>query len=114
MATDPKRSVSPNSSPEPMPDEIRQALTGGLGDFSLRELLSFILSSLGQAERQTYLARTPADKGNGAYARSLTVGSLPLEVDVPRICTGAFRPTILPPPYQRDHSEETERICYAA
>ena len=54
MATDPKRSVSPNSSPEPMPDEIRQALAGGLGDFSLRELLSFILSSLGQAERQTY------------------------------------------------------------
>ena len=113
MATDPKRSVSPNSSPEPMPDEIRQALTGGLGDFSLRELLSFILSSLGQAERQTYLARTPADKGNGAYARSLTVGSLPLEVDVPRTRTGAFRPTILPPPYQRDYPEETEALLLA-
>jgi putative transposase len=113
MATDPKPSLSPNRSSESLPAEIRQALAGGLGDFTLRELLSLILSSLGQAERQAYLSRTPADKGNGAYARSLSVGSLPLEVDVPRTRTGAFRPTVLPPPYQRDYPEETEALLLA-
>jgi putative transposase len=113
MATDPKRSLSPNRPIDPLPSEIRQDLATGLGDFSLRELLGFLLSSLSQAERRAYLARTPNDKGNGAYARGLNLGSLPLEVDVPRTRSGVFRPTLLPPPYQRDYPEETEALLLA-
>ena len=92
MATDPDNSLSPNPSSEPLPAAVAQALAGGLGDFSLRELLGLLRSNLGHAERQQYLARTPGDKGNGAYARSLKVGSIPIEMAVPRTRNGAFRP----------------------
>lgn len=113
MATDPDTTLSPNSLSESLPTEIAQALAGGLGDFSLRELLGLMLSSLGHAERQKYLARTPADKGNGAYPRSLKLGSIPLDIAVPRTRQGSFRPTVLPPPYQRDYPEETQALLLA-
>jgi transposase-like protein len=96
-----------------MPAEIAQALAGGLGEFSLRELLGVMLSNLGFAERRKYLARTPADKGNGAYPRSLKVGSIPVDIAVPRTRNGAFRPSILPSPYQRDYPEETQALLLA-
>jgi transposase-like protein len=110
MATDPNPSVASNSPPQPLPSEIMQALAAGLGDFSLRELLGLILTSLSHAERQAYLARMPADKGNGAYPRSFNLGSLPLEIEVPRTRTGAFRPRLLPPLYQRDYPEQTQAL----
>ena len=113
MNTDPDNSLPPNPPSEPLPAEVAQALAGGLGDFSLRELLGLMLTSLGHAERQKYLAHTPADKGNGAYPRSLQMGSIPLEIAVPRTRTGAFRPTVLPPPYQRDYPEETQALLLA-
>jgi len=68
------------------------------------------LSSLGQAERQTYLARTPTDKGSGCYARSLKMGSIPLQIEVPRTRGGSFRPRLLPPPYQLDYPDETQAL----
>ncbi len=111
MTTDPDTSVTPN--PESLAPEIAQALAGGLGDVSLRELLGLLLSSVGRAERQSYLARTPTDKGNGAYSRSLKVGSIPLDVTVPRTRSGAFRPMVLPDPYQRDYPEETQNLLLA-
>jgi putative transposase len=110
VSTDPNPSVAPTSSSEPLPAEITQALAAGLGNFSLRELLSLVLTQLSHAERQAYLARIPADKGNGLYARSLNLGSVPLQVDVPRTRSGNFRPTVLPPPYQRDYPEETQAL----
>jgi putative transposase len=113
MATDPDTSLPPNSASDSLPAEIAQALAGGLGDYSLRELLSLMLTSLGRAERQKYLARTPADKGNGAYSRSLQVGSIPIDIDVPRTRNGTFRPTVLPPLYQRDYPEETQALLLA-
>jgi hypothetical protein len=74
MSTDPNPSVAPTSSSELLPADITQALAAGLGNFSLRELLSLVLTQLSHAERQAYLARIPADKGNGLYARSLNLG----------------------------------------
>jgi putative transposase len=110
MSTDPQPSVAPAVPSHSLSAELTQALAAGLGDFSLRELLSLILSSLGQAERQSYLARTPTDKGNGSYARSLKMGSIPLQIEVPRTRGGSFRPSLLPPPYQRDYPEETQAL----
>jgi len=89
MPTDPNPSLAPHSPSEPLPAELAQALAAGLGPFSLRELLALILNSLGHAERQAYLASTPADKGNGTYARSLKMGSIPLQIDVPRTRNGS-------------------------
>ena len=98
MSTDPNPSLAPNPSSEPLPAEVQQALAAGLGNFSLRELLGLVLTTLGQAERQAYLARSSTDKGNGSYPRSLKLGSIPLQIEVPRTRTGGFRPTLLPPP----------------
>jgi len=47
-----------------------QMLESGLADFSLRELLSMLLSSVGLAERRAYLERVVHDKPNGFYDRS--------------------------------------------
>jgi transposase-like protein len=89
-----------------LPAEIQQALASGLGDFSLRELLSWWLSSVGLAERKTYLERVLHDQPNGFYERSLQLGTIPVEVRVPRTRAGDFRPASLPAPYQRGYSEE--------
>jgi putative transposase len=110
MATDPKPSVSPTSPSQPLPADIRQALASGLGDFSLRELLSWLLSNVGLAERQAYLERIPNDNPNGFYDRSLQLGTIPVEVRVPRSRSGDFRPASLPPPYQRGYSQEIQAL----
>lgn len=110
MATDPKPSLPPTSPSEPLPAEIRQALAAGLGDFSLRELLGCLLSNVGLAERQAYLERIRHDKPNGFYERSLQVGTVPIEIRVPRSRTGDFRPASLPAPYQRGYSEEIQAV----
>ena len=110
MATDPKSSVAPTTPSESLPSEVRQALASGLGDFSLRELLSWLLSSVGLAERQAYLERILQDKPNGFYDRSLQLGTIPLAVRVPRTRSGDFRPASLPAPYQRGYSEEIQAL----
>ena len=100
MATDPKPSVSPNSASAhgPLPAEVEQALASGLGNYTLRELLGCMLSSVGVAERQAYLERMGEDKANGFYDRAVQVGSFPVDMRVPRTRTGDFRPASLPAP----------------
>lgn len=110
MATDPNSSLPPTSTSESLPAEIRQALASGLGDFSLRELLGWLLSHVGLAERQAYLERILPDKPNGFYERSLQVGTIPVELQVPRTRSGDFRPASLPAPYQRGYSEEIQAL----
>ncbi len=56
MATDPNPSLTPKASPDSsLPAEVEQALSSGLADCSLRELLGLLLSSVAQAERQAFL-----------------------------------------------------------
>jgi len=81
-----------------------------VGDFNLRELLSWLLSGVGLAERKAYLERILQDKPSGFYQRSLQLGTIPLEVRVPRTRSGDFRPASLPAPYQRGYSEETQAL----
>ena len=110
MATDPKPSLPPTSTSDPLPAEIRQALASGVGEFNLRELLRWLLSSVGLAERKAYLERILQDKPNGFYDRSLQLGTIPLEVRVPRTRSGDFRPASLPAPYQRGYREEIQAL----
>jgi transposase-like protein len=111
MATDPKRSVTPNRAAEITSGELERLTAGGLGEMSVRELLGALLSSVGLAERRAYLDRAAGtDKGNGSYERSLMVGSLPVEIEVPRTRSGAFRPRSLPPRFDRGYSEETQAL----
>lgn len=110
MATGSKKSVPPSPTPEFAKSDIDKLLQSGLADFSLRELLGVLLSSVGAAERQTYLSKSGEDKANGFYPRSLLVGSLPIDVEVARTRSGQFRPTTLPGRYQRGYSEETQSL----
>jgi transposase-like protein len=111
MATDPKRSVAPNRVAEVTQAELERLAATGLGEMSVRDLLGALLTSVGVAERRAYLDRAGgADKGNGSYERSLMVGSLPVEIEVPRTRSGGFRPRSLPPRFDRGYSEETQAL----
>ena len=91
--------------------EVERALaSGGLGQLGTQELLAELLNCLFQAERSTYLEQTEGDKGNGTYDRAVNVGSLPLDVQVPRSRSGEFRPSQLPPPYRRGYSDAARAL----
>ena len=110
MATDPKKSLTPSVISSTAKTDIDRLLQTGLADFSLRELLGMLISSAGAAERNVYLQDTPTDKPNGFYDRSLQVGSIPVDIRVPRTRHGDFRPVSLPPPYRRGYSEEVQTL----
>ncbi len=92
---------NPVPTPPQLQEQIDRALADGLEPSSTRELLGALLSSLFRAERKVHLDEASEDKGNGYYERMLGVGSMPVEVDVPRSRSGQFRPTHLGEPYQR-------------
>jgi transposase-like protein len=86
--------------------EVERALAaGGLDQLGTRELLGVLLNCLFHAERGSHLEQSVDDKGNGAYERAVNVGSLPIQVEVPRTRSGDFRPSQLPPPYQRGYGD---------
>jgi len=108
MNTDPEKILSPEA--DSTKAQIDQILSRGLPNFTLREMLGFLLSNLGAAERKVFLSNASQDKANGFYPRSLSVGSLPVEVEVPRPRSGDFRPASLPAPYQRGYSDESQAL----
>jgi transposase-like protein len=110
MTTDSKKSLSPSVVPQVAKSEVERALQSGLGDFTLRELLGTLVSSAGLAERQVYLEQAEGDKPNGFYDRSLQVGTVPVDIRVPRTRSGDFRPKSLPSPYQRGYSDEVQAL----
>jgi transposase-like protein len=110
MATDPKKSVTPTSISSIAKTDVDRLLQTGLADFSLRELLGLLITSAGAAERNVYLQDTPTDRPNGFYDRSLQVGSIPVDIRVPRSRNGDFRPASLPSPYRRGYSEEVQSL----
>ncbi len=110
MSSDPKSNVSQNSPSESLDQEIDRLLAAGLENFSVRELLGMMLSAAGQAERRHYLAEAAGDKGNGSYPRSVNVGSVPIDIRVPRSRSGNFRPSSIPPPYERGYSDEVQAL----
>lgn len=96
----------PDAPPVDLQQEVDRALAaGGLDQLGTRELLGVLLSCLFQAERGRHLEQSLGDKGNGAYDRGVNVGSLPVEVEVPRTRSGNFRPSQLPPLYQRGYGD---------
>lgn len=110
MATGSKKSVTPSAIPEFIKSDVDKILQSGLGDFSIRELLGLLISSTGTAERKVYLENTNDDQPNGFYDRSLQLGTIPVEIRVPRTRSGEFRPATLPSRYQRGYTEEVESI----
>src|SRR5262245_64769661 len=112
MATDPKKSLPSSSTSTLAKTDIDRLLQTGLADFSLRELLGLLISSAGAAERNIYLQDAPTDKPNGFYDRSLQVGSIPVDIRVPRTRNGDFRPASIPEKYSRGYKEEVESLLH--
>ena len=110
MATDPKKSLPSSSASTIAKTDIDRLLQTGLADFSLRELLGLLISSAGAAERSIYLQDALTDKPNGFYDRSLQVGSIPVDIRVPRTRNGDFRPASIPEPYRRGYNEEVQAL----
>ena len=110
MTADPKKSLTSPSVSDIAKNNIDQLLQTGVADLSLRELLGMLVSSTGTAERNVYLEKTPADRPNGFYDRSLQMGTIPIEIRVPRTRTGEFRPTSLPSHYRRGYSDEVHSL----
>lgn len=110
MSTNPKKSLAPASVSQIAKNDVDRLLQTGLADFSLRELLGLLISSAGAAERNVFLQNTPDDRPNGFYDRALHVGSIPVEVRVPRTRSGEFRPESLPAKYRRGYSEEVQTL----
>jgi transposase-like protein len=110
MTADSSVSVASPTTAEIAKSEVSRLLENGLADLSLRQLLGFLISTAGEAERRAYLQQHPTDKANGYYERSLEVGSTPVEIEVPRVRRGDFRPTSLPAPYRRGYPAESEAL----
>src|SRR5215471_13456660 len=110
MATDPKKSLPSSAASRIAKTDIDQLLQTGLADFSLRELLGALISSAGAAERTVYLQDVTTDKPNGFYDRSLQVGSIPVDIRVPRTRNGDFRPASIPEPYRRGYNQEVQSL----
>jgi hypothetical protein len=85
MSTDPKRNVpsTPELSKEAQ-QQLDHLLEYGLGELSLRQILATAWKALNEAERRQFLNRADDDKANGFYERSLKLGSIPLDLEVPR------------------------------
>src|SRR5439155_7911239 len=105
-----KKRVTPKADSSNGKTELDEVLESGIGDVSLRDLLGMLISSVGASERKTYLSRVSEDKGNGFYDRNLQVGTIPVDIQVPRTRSGKFRPASLPPGYQRGYNEETQSL----
>ena len=105
--------AKPSDPPAELQREVERALAaGGLDQLGTRELLATLLNCLFHAERGSHLEQTTGDKGNGCYDRAVNVGSLPIEVEVPRTRTGDFRPSQLPPPYQRGYGDAADVLLH--
>ena len=111
MATGSKKSLS-QSTPlsESVQSTVDEVMKSGLADFSIRQLLGFLISSAGAAERKFYLEKTDDDRANGFYDRQLEVGAIPVDIRVARTRRGEFRPATLPAAYQRGYNEETRSL----
>src|SRR5438552_5425909 len=110
MSTDLKKRVTPKADPSNRKTELAELLESGIGDVSLRELLGMLISSVGASERKAYLSRESQDKANGFYDRNLQVGTIPIDIQVPRTRSGQFRPASLPAAYQRGYNDETQSL----
>ena len=107
MKTDPLDKAIPAD----LQKQIERARSaGGLEQLNSSQLLGMLLDSLFRAERTAYLEHAEEDKGNGSYDRGVNVGSLPVDVEVPRTRQGDFRPANLPGPYQRGYDDAAREL----
>jgi len=77
---------------------------------AMRTFLENFLNIIMASERDIYLDKNHHDKANGFYSRNLVAGNWNLELNVPRVRNGKFRPFVLPEPYKRYDESFTDLI----
>jgi hypothetical protein len=110
MTTDPKKSLTPTSIPELAKSDVDQLLQTGLADFSLRELLGLLISSEAPPHATSIWKIRPPINRTGFTIVPSQLGTIPVDVRVPRTRTGEFRPASLPPRYRRGYGEEVQSL----
>ena len=94
--------------------QVRHVFSGltaeSLSQMTIAQFLGQAINILFESERKHFLQSSPEDKGNGTYRRQLNAGSLPLEVEVPRVRSGTFRPSLLPEKYVRGFTDEMQSL----
>lgn len=100
--------ASSSFDPGSMDQLIKQfsEMNNGFADISLQQFLGEMLSRMAQKERSFFLENNAFDKANGFYSRNLSLGSIPLSLNVPRVRSGDFRPALLPDKHQRVFADE--------
>jgi len=97
-------------------ESIAQKLISDKTDVNQSQALAFLLEELlnqiAYSERKIFLQKQARgkDKGNGHYDRTLATSIGNLDISVPRVRSGNFRPSILPPLYQRTHYSYKELL----
>lgn len=79
-----------------------------LASLSFSKRQEAIMNILMRAERNLYLNNNANDKGNGYYHRYMGTPFGELNLSVPRVRKGDFRPQVLPPKYGRDLIERMD------
>ena len=98
-----KRMILTNSEREIVAEEIAEYLSNNpeILFINNKEKFKLIMELLMRAERRLHLDNSPNDKGNGYTKRKLNTSMGQIELNVPRDRDGDFRPSVLPPKYQR-------------
>ena len=94
----------PNSSSELLAEMISTDISSNLSELlSMSEASRFkaIMEILMKAERTLHVENSIKDKANGYMKRKLNTSMGQVELNVPRDRDGDFRPSVLPPKYQR-------------
>jgi len=78
---------------------------------SFRYLLEKVLNEMMKGDRNLYLKLNPYNRANGFYSRKLNLSLGELNLQVPRVRYGnRFRPSILPPRWQRVDKDYEELL----
>jgi putative transposase len=105
------KDLARNSIREQVENEVQELLQGALPDKTASVVIKRVVDWFHRRERDSYLQEHPEDIANGHYHRKkLNLGSVPLELEVPRTRSGKFKPTLLPAPYQRGYPEENRQL----
>jgi putative transposase len=103
-----------SESAKPLAVQVKESFAGlsaeALSQMTVSQFLGEALSMLFESERSNFLRQAPDEKGNGGYGRQLNAGSMPLDVVIPRVRSGGFRPSLLPPKYARGFSDEMQSM----
>ena len=95
------KNAARNSRTEQVENEVRELVRGALPDKTAAMVVQLRIDWFHRREREFYLRKHPEDIANGHdHRKKVSLGSVPMELEVPRTRSGKFKPSRLPAPYR--------------